>query len=343
MNPANPTERDPDGMRDIVLQWPAYLRRGAELSLSLPDSLRNKAQIVCAGMGGSAIAASIIGEFARESFAVPYVVVRDYTLPAYVGEQTLVLCISNSGNTEETLAAYDAARARGAAVACLATGGELLERARRDEVPFVQIKWDSQPRAALPLGLGLLLNLFATLGYLPDQADDLAQAATAVTAAADRANDPDDPGSQLAEQLHGRVPIVYGAGFLGEAARRLKGQISENANQTAAFEVLPEQNHNALVGFEFPEHMKDSVVFVLLRAAAEHPRHTLRLDITKDLLQKRGLAVAELPSQGETPLAQLCTSLFWGDLASVELAYRNGVDPTPVDVITELKQRLASG
>lgn len=337
-----PARRDPEDMLGSVLAWPDLLRKGYDSEAEVPSSLTGKRQIVCCGMGGSAIGAGLVGDYARNDFVVPFSVVRDYQLPAFVSDETLVVCVSFSGNTEETLACYEDAIERGAAVLAIATGGELLRRAQERGTPAIRVEHDSQPRAALPVLFGLLLGVFDTLQYLPSQAKAVERAAKRlVTQVATAKRSDRNLASELAESLEGRLPVIYGAGLLAEAARRCKGQISENAKQTAAWEVLPEQNHNALVGYEFPTSLADTVCFVMLRSSFEHPRHAKRFEITHDLLRRRGLPALELTAEGDDALSQLTSLLFWCDLATVYLAYRNGVDPTPVAVIDELKARLA--
>lgn len=333
MSPTKKSDRDPQDMRGRVMAWPDLLERGYGASVTLPAALAGKRQIVCAGMGGSAIGASLVGDYA--DFKVPFTVVRDYELPGSVDAHSLVICISYSGGTEETLACFEQARDRGAAVLVVTTGGELATRAGQADVPCLTIDYDSQPRAALPVVLGLLLKVLGSLNYLPDQAEAVAEASSAL-----RGVDP-SPAIQLAKELVGVIPIVYGAGLTADAARRLKGQISENAKQTAAWEVLPEQNHNALVGLTLPADLKEHTRFVFVRAKTEHPRHTKRFAIVQDLLDDASLSHSELRGSGGGRLAQLTTVLFLGDLSSVELAYANKVDPTPVEVIDRLKARLA--
>lgn len=335
----NPTPQDPQDMLGHVFAWPGLLEQGYAHDITLPDSLKKKTSILCCGMGGSAIGASIIGGYLSNDFTVPSGVVRDYTVPAFVGSHTLVVCLSYSGDTEETLAAYTAAQAAGATLLVVTTGGQLAERAKADKVALVTYPGGLQPRASLPFGLGLLLQIFWTLGYISDQSEGVHESIHHLRGLVDDEQVRRDA-KAAASALYGRLPIIYGAGFLGEAARRLKGQISENAKQTAAYETLPEQNHNALVGYEKPDDLHDQAVFILLRSSLEHPRHSLRFAITKEFLHQRRLPIVELEASGDTPFTALCSSLYWGDLLSIELAYLNGVDPTPVDIIGTLKGRL---
>lgn len=329
-------DRDPENMLGHVQAWPELLVRGFGQTVEVPGLARGKRRIVCCGMGGSAIGAGLVGDYGAQDFTVPYEVTRDYTLPGGVDADTLVLCLSYSGDTEETLSCFEAAREAGAALMAVTTGGELAVRGREAGIPVITFDYRSQPRAALPVMLGLLLKLFSIAGYLPDQAKAVGVAQTAAAAATkDQAS-----AERLAGELAGRIPIVYGSGLTAEAARRLKGQVSENANQTAAWEVLPEQNHNALVGLEQPDGLAAMTRFVLLRTDQEHPRNTLRFEILKELLEGKGLACSEIRAAGDGRLAQLVSVLAQGDLASVALAFRNGVDPTPVTVIAGLKERL---
>ncbi len=326
---------DPADMLGQVTAWPRLLRQGWDQPLDLPTHLAGRRAIVCAGMGGSAIGAGICAEYLADQLTVPMTVVRDYDLPHWVDEQCLVICQSYSGGTEETLAAYQQAVSRRAAVLVITTGGALAERASDDRQPLIRYTYEAQPRAVLPLNLGVLLRVLSELGYCPESDP------TGALSELDQLVAGDFTGEQLAKRMHGRLPIIYGAGWLGEAARRLKGQVSENAKQAAAWEVLPELNHNALVGYEYPADLADHLIFVLLRSSLEHPRHQRRFTITKDILDQRGLSWLEINGRGADRLSQLVTVLYQGDLVSVRLAYRNQVDPTPVEIITYLKEKLA--
>ncbi len=340
---------DAEDMFGAILAWPDRLRAGFATKIgtdprgqSLSDDYRTARNIVVCAMGGSAIGAGLVGELLADQLTVPFTVVRDYQLPAAVGPDTLVIAVSHSGGTEETLSAYRQAREQGARVLVITTGGELAQLAAADGVPTIEYECPGQPRAALPMVLGLWLKLLGTLGYASDQSDAVEHAVSQLDEITrDVRATEDNLAAQIADHMAGKVPIVYGAGFLGEAARRMKGQISENADQTAAWEVLPEQNHNAVVGYEFPSDLGASATFVLLRSALEHPRHAARFEFVKGLLDRRGLTYIEIHGSGPDRLTQLVSVVFWGDLASYDLARRNGVDPTPTAVIQELKAALA--
>lgn len=334
MTPEASQPIDPQDMRGQVLAWPNLLAQGYAEPLPDMSELIGKRQIVCCGMGGSGIGIGIIADLI--DFRIPYRVVRDYTLPASVDADSLVICTSHSGGTEETLACFEEAKQRGAAILAITTGGELAKRAEAAGVPCVIFEHDSQPRAALPVALGLLLKIFATLS--PDEVSFEAEVEQAVATLRELAAETPDP--ELVDAMAGRIPFVYGAGLTAEAARRMKGEISENAKQTAGFEVLPEQNHNALVGLEFPSPLGEKLCGIFLRTSDEHPQVAKRFELTDALFQERGIPTVTIRGRGEGRLAELCSVLFIGDLASVDLAYRNGIDPTPVEVISDFKAKL---
>lgn len=333
---------DVDDMLGAILAWPERLRHGYASKVDLSAEYRSAQNIAVCAMGGSAIGASLAAELLADRLTVPVSIVRDYTLPAAVTADTLVIAISHSGNTEEVLSTYRQARERGARIVVISTGGQLATLAEEDNNHFIRYECPGEPRAALPVVLGVLLKLLGTAGYVPDQSETVETAlAHLEEIVRDVQGTTDNQAVEVAGKLTGRIPIVYGAGFFGEAARRMKGQISENAKQTAAWEALPEQNHNALVGYEFPQNLGESAVFVLLRSTMEHPRHTVRFEFMKGLLDRRQLSYVEITGTGPDALSQLVSVIFWGDLTTYELARQNGVDPTPVEIITELKQKLA--
>lgn len=325
-----------------ILAWPELFASGYATAMKLPPRLRRAGRIVMCGMGGSGIGASLATDYLADTLTVPCTVHRDYGVPTFVDERTLVICISHSGNTEETLAAYAEARKRKARVLAVTTGGTLAERARTDKQPSIVHASDLPPRAATPYDFGLLLKVLAVLGFAPDQSGETAAAADHLRQLAKTVSSTERNLSvELAQRLHGRIPIIYGAGFLAEAGRRFKGQLAENAKQTAAWDVLPEHNHNALVGLEYPDSLREQAIFVLLRSDLEQARHALRFEFVKEQLDKRHLPHVTIQGTGPNRLGHLVSAVFWGDLASCNLAGLNGVDPTPNEVIDELKARLA--
>lgn len=324
------------------MDWPSLFERGYGSDIALPAAYRKAKQVVFCCMGGSAIGSGMLGDYLAPDLKLPYVVHRDYDVPAFVGKGTLVVCVSHSGNTEETLSAYDEAKKRGAMLAVVTTGGKLAERAKADRTPTVRYESTLQPRAAVPQAFGILLRLMVRLDQADEHSDTVKEAVGHLGRITETvAGTTHHAAAKLADRMHGRVPIVYGSGLTAEAARRLKGQVSENAKQTAAWEVVPEVNHNALVGLEFPEDLRDHTVFVSLRTGHEHPRVRLRYEFLDSALAARELSGTSVQGTGPNRLSHLLTVVFLGDMASVLLAEKNKVDPTPVDIIDRLKSYLA--
>jgi len=296
---------------------------------------------VVAGMGGSGIggrlAIAALGPRARR----PLAVVAGYALPPWTTPGTLVVCSSYSGNTEETLACYEQAGALGAPRVAVTTGGELAARARRDGVPVIPVPGGFQPRAAVGYSLVAVLESVAKAGGAPSLRDEV-EAAAALAEALVREWGPegaaDGDAKQLARRLAGRIAVVAGADLTAPVAYRWKAQLNENAKLPAFASELPELDHNELVGWAGGEAGAFSAVF--LEDQDQHPRERRRVELTAELIADRAQDVIRIETEGETRTERLLWAVMLGDLISLELAAREGVDPTPVDVIEDLKDRL---
>jgi glucose/mannose-6-phosphate isomerase len=342
---------DRQNMLAEIDNLPSQLESAWNLGQTLPlPSIKGTRNIVIPGMGGSAIGADLLAAFIASSCPLPVVVQRDYTLPAWAhGPETLVIASSHSGNTEETLAAFDTARQNECSLMAIATGGKLAERATQANVPLWKFTHPGQPRAAVGFSFGLLLAAFARLGFISDPADDLAEAVTVMknqqeTLRADVAVT-ENPAKRMAGQLVGRWVNVYAAGCLAPVARRWKTQINEIAKAGAGFEVLPEADHNALAGLLNPVDILSRTVTLFLHAPSDHPRNALRLDLTRHGFVVEGLTTDVYNAAGHSPLAQVWTALHFGDYASFYMAMAYGSDPTPVEPLENFKaaMRAAGG
>lgn len=308
-----------------------------------PAAIRH---IVIAGMGGSAIGGALLQALAAPECPIPISVVRDYDLPAFArGAETLVIGSSYSGDTEETLSAFQQAHERGCQLLALTTGGRLAELAHDYGAPVLPILYRSQPRAAVGYAFISLVAVVCRLGFLRDQADDLDEALSVMKArqAEIHADVPvvRNPAKRLAGQLVQRIPVIYGGGYMAPVARRWKGQFNENAKAWSHFEVMPELNHNAICGIGFPAELMTRVAVIQLTSALDHPRVQRRHEITREILMQQGIAVDVIKGRGQSPLAQMLSVLHFGDYTSYYLAMCYGVDPTPVPSIAQLKERLA--
>jgi len=328
---------------------PAQLERAYELGMNRNPVFAEKAgfsRVVIAGMGGSAIGADLLASYAADLCPIPVVVHRDYGLPAFArGRETLVVCSSHSGNTEETLDAFGAARANDCRVVAICTGGELASRAGKAGVPVVRFDHAGQPRAAVGFSFGILLALFVQFGLLPDQAEQVKSAVAAMKESQKNlvfsVETVRNPAKRYAGQLMGRWVTVFGAGLLAPVARRIKGQINEVAKAAANFEFIPEADHNTLAGTLNPQEvLLPHTMNLFLRAPSDHPRNRLRVDLTKQAFMLEGPNTDFLDARGDSPLAHMWTLLLFGDYMAYYLAIAYGVDPTPVDALTNLKDAL---
>ncbi|MEW6086166.1 MAG: bifunctional phosphoglucose/phosphomannose isomerase [Chloroflexota bacterium] len=311
----------------------------------LPD-WKDFKQVVIAGMGGSAIGADLLASYCASLALVPVTVHRDYSLPLYArGQETFVICSSHSGNTEETLDAFEAARKAECRVVVVCTGGELAKRAKENNIPLWTFDHAGQPRAAVGFSFGLLLAMFQRLGFIPDQSKEMEDAVASMkrTQGHLKADVPavKNPAKRYAGQLMGRWVTFVGSGLLTTVARRWKGQINEVAKAGANFEFLPEADHNTLAGTMNPQETLNAHTMTLfLRAPSDHPRNRLRSDLTRKAFMLEGMNTDYIDARGNTPLAHMWTLILFGDYMSYYLAMGYGVDPTPIKALVEFKEAM---
>jgi glucose/mannose-6-phosphate isomerase len=337
---------DPQDMIGQINRLPDQLSAAWEQGLSLPlPGFQDIRRVLVAGIGGSAIGADLLAGYAATACPVPVVVLRDYDLPAWAnGPETLVITSSYSGNTEETLAAYDQARARACRVLAVTSGGRLAEIAGEQGQPLWTFEHSGQPRAAVGISFGLLLAAFTRLNLLPDPSAALDDALHALRNQQSNLM-PDvpvvfNPAKRMAGQLVGRAVTIFAADFLGAVARRWKGQINEMAKAWAQFDLIPEADHNTLAGLDAPENALGQTVALFLSAQSNHPRNRTRLDLTRQVMMTQALTTDVIEAKGSTPLAHLWTLLHFGDYTAYYLAMAYGEDPSPVDVLEMLKNEL---
>lgn len=339
--------RQIDGLPDqLQSAWDLSLKQPLEFAYGLRPSASELRQVVISGMGGSAIGADLVAAAVMDACPVPVIVHRDYGLPAFAsGPETLVICSSHSGNTEETLDSFETAVKNGCCVLAVSTGGQLSEQAKAAGLPVWQFEHDGQPRAAVGFSFGLILGALSRLGLVSDASDDIAGAVNAMksqgAALVAESPIPKNPAKRLAGQLMGRWVTVFGAGVLAPVARRWKGQLNEVAKAVANFEFIPEADHNTLAGVLHPaEVIPPHVMTLFLRAPSDHPRNRLRLDITRKTYMLEGMNVDGYTAKGDTPIAHIWTALHFGDYIAYYLAMAYGVDPTPVTALESLKAAL---
>jgi glucose/mannose-6-phosphate isomerase len=298
--------------------------------------------LVVAGMGGSSVGGRLAAGALGPRLRRPLALAMGYDIPAWVGHETLVLCSSYSGATEETLATYDAAKAAGAQRVVATTGGELADRARADRVPVVPLPGGFQPRAAVGYSLVTALEAAALCGAAPSLRGEV-EAAAALAAELAREWGPDGAedgeAKRLARALQGTFPVIVGAGLTASVAYRWKCQINENAESPAFASKLPEHDHNEIVGWASAER-RLSAVFLEDPQAEE--RVMRRFEVTAELAAAGAAVVERVNARGETRLERLVSLVLLGDLVSLYIAVLRGVDPVRVRAIDVLKERLAA-
>lgn len=325
--------------------------------LALPDQLRDAlwrvesagveahdapGGLVIAGMGGSGIGGALARAALGDRASRPIVLAHDYGLPAWITPEATVLCSSYSGDTEETLAAYEAAGTLGARRVVATTGGTLAELARGDGVPVIPLPGVFQPRAAVAYSLVVALEVAALSGLAPQvhlEIDVAAAHAERLVEEWGPDASEDSLAKALAHGLHGTVPQIGGSGLTAPIAYRWKTQINENAGQPAFSGELPEIDHNEIVGWEgAPSLGAFSAVF--LADSDMHPRIRQRIELTRELIAAHAAATYVVESRGELQTERLISLVLLGDLVSIYMAVLRGVDPGPVDVLARLKGEL---
>jgi glucose/mannose-6-phosphate isomerase len=341
--------RDPNGMGALIASAPEQIeaQRARLATASGAVTARGIERIAVGGMGGSAIAADLVAAQYADRLPHPLVAVRDYTWPAWVTGHTLAVLASYSGNTEETLSLYREARARSVPAIAIPTGGALADACAADRVPWLPLPTGMPPRAALYAAWVTLAFVLGELEWVDDVEASWRDAVAALRAgvAAWGATVPEasNPAKQMARGLHRRLIYVYAPDRLGALATRLRNQINENAKLLGHSAVVPELNHNEVVGWERPGAAGRDAAAIVLRDGTESAEIDLRLTLTSEYLERRGVRVLETPVLAGGRLARMASLAGFGDYLSYYLAMLNGVDPTPIESLDEFKRRLSEG
>lgn len=340
---------DAADMLGRVIAFPAQMEAawkiGAEFEPRV-QSLRavTFARVVVCGMGGSAIGGDLARSFLGERMRVPVVTCRDYELPAHLARGALVIASSYSGNTGETLCAYDTARKHAAAMLAVTSGGELAQRCQRDQVPVCAIPGGMPPRSAIGYSLFPMLRALRAAGVADFEDREYAEALAVVRERCDAyaPSRRDNEAIAIARKLHRRAAFVYaGPGLLEGVARRWSCQINENAKALAHFAFFPELNHNEIVGWEVDDGRRSNAVVLSLEDRDDHPMTRRQVGVGLSLIGPLAAGVERLEAPDGGRLARMLCMQLLGDFTSVYLAYLNGVDPTPVHKIDTLKQQLS--
>ena len=349
-NPDAIVRYDRSGMMGLIASFPRQCRAAKKIGLAfdLPRKFSKRYDnVVCAGLGGSAIGADIMRSYLLDDAKTPIFVNRGYDLPGFVNSRTLVIASSYSGNTEETLSAYKDAVRKGAGVIAITSGGLLGRYARSAGFPALLIPGGLPPRAALGYSSITLLITLAKAGIVKDRSREIDEAIAVMDALRLDSLGPEVPASvntakAIAKKLHRRYPVLYGAqDRIDAVVTRWRGQLAENAKTLGSSQFFPEMNHNEIVGWDNPPALLKDFAVVILRDRGDHPRVAKRIDITEKILRGRCAGITEVCSSGRGLLARMFSLIYTGDFVSFYLAILNKRDPTPVERIKYLKEQLA--
>ena len=337
---------DPSNMYGLIRGFPDQVNEAMAIGYNsgVRLAVRSVREIVLCGLGGSAIGGDLLKSYLADDLKVPFLVNRNYTLPKFVGPSTLVIISSYSGNTEESNAAHREAIKRRAKLLCISSDGNTEKLARAKKSPFIKIPGGLPPRAALAYSFFPLLITLSRAGLIKDRRKDILETIALLAEKAaiyGELNSDANPALKLAEQLHGRLVAFYSSTERFDAVNtRWRGQLAENGKTLSFGNVLPEMNHNELVGWRvLTDLMRDTQV-VFLRDKADHKRIQVRMDVTREVLRRHTERVTEVYSEGRSLLARIFSLVHFGDWTSYYLAILNGIDPTPVEVIDFLKSEL---
>ncbi len=337
---------DPEGMLIHLHKMPKLCQQAWRMTMNfdLPQDYSKVSEVVILGMGGSAIGSDLVSNLVASEAKLPIIIHRDYNLPAFIDNKTLVIASSYSGMTEETLSSFEQALETDSKKLVITTGGKLKAMAEERNIPVFSFDYKAQPRAALPFSFLPILGFLQRLGFIKDKSADVAETVTALEKLSRRINEgvslSQNQAKQLANRLYGHLPIIYGADILSEVAHRWKTQLNENSKAWAFYEVFPELDHNAVVGYQFPPELVSKIVVVLLQSAYLPKCIQLRYQVTCQLLEQAKVSYQIVEGEGTSPLSQMMSLVLFGDYVSYYLAILYKIDPSPVEAIDYLKEQL---
>ena len=338
---------DKDNMFDVLKNFHKQIKDAVQIAekidvTSIDTSGINN--IVANGLGGSAIGGDFARSYTTYEIAVPTFVNRNYSLPSFVNSNTLSIISSYSGNTEETNSAYNEAIKRNCKIICISSGGSVEKTALENKHLLVKIPGGLQPRCALGYSFFTLIIILSKLGFIKILSSDI----DAVISNIERKsvlytefNSEENLAIKLANELKGKLPIVYSSvDILDVVNLRWRGQLSENAKVLAYGNFLPEMNHNELVGWKLNEDILKKIVVLMLEDDEDNERIKLRMEITSEIMKKYADNIIKIKGEGNKRLERIFDLVYLGDWVSYYLAILNKIDPTPVEAINFLKNKL---
>ncbi len=339
---------DKEGMLQKIQEFPSQVEIAWNQvqSFIVPTHYIKAKNVVICGMGGSAIGGDLIKDLTFDTSRISVTVVRDYNLPAFVESNTLVIISTYSGNTEETLSVFKQAVELGAKVIVISTGGKAASLCRKYKIPMFEIKYESPPRAAFAYSFIPLLGIFNKLGYIELEKEEILNAVKYLIDYKQKIDmnitTSSNDAKKIAEKLYEKLPVIMAGGILTNIARRFKDQLNENSKTMACLDVIPELCHNHIVGLDYPKEVLKETYTIILQSKFDHPRNKLRHQILLQILQRKGIKYESVfINQKGGRVSEMLHNVLFVDYVSYYLAMLNNVDPTTIDSINFLKDKLA--
>ncbi len=336
-------------MLQVLKDFPSQCIAAKDIadSIKLSGSASDFKNIVFAGVGASAMGGDFLRSYLYRESRIPISVVRNYELPAFVDKDTLLFISSYSGNTEEALFIWEQAKKRDLKPVVLSSGGRLEEMACVGGIPFIRLPKGFPPRFALGYLSIIPLCILSRLGIIKDQAAHIKAAYNVLEALERNCLNPriavrDNVAKYAAQKLFNKLTFIYANSIHFDiAVTRLRAQLAENPKAIASGHLFPEMNHNEIAAWQNPKRLFKDCVAVFLRDKDINSRVARRMELTKGILGREGLKVIEIWSRGEDTLSKIFSLISIGDFISYYLALLYGVDPTPVDRISYIKEELS--
>lgn len=327
--------------------WDAWQKVQA---IKIPKNYQGFQNIIVCGMGGSSLGAHVIQNLYRQALPLPLIITRDYHLPGFVDQNSLVILSSYSGNTEEILACSQEAIKRKLRCFVITTNGQLAEFAAKNQFPGYLIKPTynpcGQPRMAIGYSIFGQLSLFAKLKLIRLNEKKVRQTLRLIerTKKQYSVNLPTErnKAKQMAMRLEKKIPILVSAEHLVGASHVFNNQLNENAKQIAIYYEIPELNHHLLEGMGFPKSNPKNLLFVFAQSGLYHPRNQRRIEITKEVLNGCQIKHCQIQMTGKTKLEQVFELIQFGAFAAFYLSMLNNLDPSPIPWVDFFKKKLAT-
>lgn len=325
-------------MQKLIKNLPLQIKESMEIfrETGIPSLSKEIHQVVIAGLGGSGIGGTIMADLSKPYAHIPVVVTKEYSVPAFVDECTLFIASSYSGNTEETLMAMEQAVERKAQVICITSGGKMAEMAQKHGLGLLQIPGGNPPRACLGYSLTQLICIFHHYGILPNSA--MSQLQSAIDILNTHSANIQNEAMKLSQALHRKIPVIYADASIEGVAVRFRQQLNENSKMLAWHHVVPEMNHNELVGWT---QKNENLVVVFLRNKDDFARNQTRMTINREIIEKYAASVHDIWSEGNSRIEQTMYHIHFCDWVSFYLSKLNGVDIMDIRVIDYLKSELS--